>query len=133
MVTRDDVARAGCVTPDGLTGEVPGLPLGDHAAAVTDSPCAGGVGADEIALHQIPGRPRSEEDAGIVVARDDVACCGDRTSDPVVRTCDVQAAKGVPQVERPCRIQADIIPFDDVSSIAAQLDPIALESIDDQP
>ena len=60
-------------------------PLMQHAvAAVAQGRGAGGVGADEVALHQVAGRPGLEIRRRCAVARDDVAGARCRTADRVV-------------------------------------------------
>jgi hypothetical protein len=133
IVARDDVARAGCRSPDCMTGEVSGLSHDEYTGAVADRSRARSVGPNEVALHQVPGRPRRDQDAGIVVARDNVARRGGRPANRIVRARDIQPVKGVPQVHGSRSVSADEATLEDVSPVSAQLHPVAAESIDDQP
>ena len=116
-VARDDVAGAGHRPPDRVI-----VRTDVHATGgIAHSGRAGNIGADKVALHQIPGPIGAGEPNAVVVTRNDVTRAGCCPPDLVVSTitCDLHTSPVVAQGLGTGDVGADKVAFDHVAAVFA--------------
>src|SRR5205823_4546823 len=106
-VAGDDVARGGRRAADRVVVGAAADVQADAGVGQRGRP--GGVRADEIALDNVVRGVVGVDAAGIV-AGDEVARAGGRSTDGVVaRTVKYDAVGGIAEVGRACRVRADVV------------------------
>src|SRR5439155_5895395 len=129
-IAGNNVSRCGDGAADGVAGGADDV----DAIVVRHSACAGGVGADVVAFHEIAGGSDvADLHAIAAIAGDDIACAGDEPADHVCRDVgsiqsgDSDAVGAVALGGGAVDAQPDVIALDEVGGgvIAGEGDAIA--------